>query len=174
MSVFESLVLLSDSRNRWQGPEYPEKPPRVRFTSEHLLEIGERQHAGVGGATCGPVSSWQLAAEARTKTLAQASLLTDPNPASPANPEAAQLYSHDLTAYNRRQGSSVLDGVQQATTLCDRHMAQSLTVGLSAVALEWKLHEGSSVCAEVSRWGLIATRGGSGIVVMGSPRGGWS
>jgi ubiquitin-conjugating enzyme E2 A len=30
------------------------------------------------------------------------SLLTDPNPSSPANPEAAQLYMQDRTAYNRR------------------------------------------------------------------------
>ena len=30
------------------------------------------------------------------------SLLTDPNPASPANPEAAQLYNNDRAAYHRR------------------------------------------------------------------------
>lgn len=30
------------------------------------------------------------------------SMLTDPNCSSPANPEAAQLYTKDLTAYNRR------------------------------------------------------------------------
>ncbi|PON92147.1 hypothetical protein TorRG33x02_119660, partial [Trema orientale] len=29
------------------------------------------------------------------------SLLTDPNPASPANPKAAQLYQHDIQAYNK-------------------------------------------------------------------------
>ena len=29
------------------------------------------------------------------------SLLTDPNPASPANPEAAQIYLNDRTAFNR-------------------------------------------------------------------------
>jgi hypothetical protein len=29
------------------------------------------------------------------------SLLTDPNPASPANPESAQLYQSDIQAYNR-------------------------------------------------------------------------
>lgn len=30
------------------------------------------------------------------------SLLTDPNPASPANPEAAHLYNVDRKEYNRR------------------------------------------------------------------------
>jgi ubiquitin-conjugating enzyme E2 A len=30
------------------------------------------------------------------------SLLTDPNPASPANPEAAQLYNADKAAYNKK------------------------------------------------------------------------
>jgi ubiquitin-conjugating enzyme E2 A len=29
------------------------------------------------------------------------SLLTDPNPASPANPEAAQVYVNDRPAFNR-------------------------------------------------------------------------
>lgn len=29
------------------------------------------------------------------------SLLMDPDPASPANPEAAQLYQTDMQAYNR-------------------------------------------------------------------------
>jgi ubiquitin-conjugating enzyme E2 A len=28
--------------------------------------------------------------------------VTDPNPASPANPEAAQLYTEDVTQYNRK------------------------------------------------------------------------
>ena len=35
------------------------------------------------------------------KSIAQ-SLLTDPNPNSPANPEAAQLYRDDIKAYNRK------------------------------------------------------------------------
>lgn len=30
------------------------------------------------------------------------SLLTDPNPQSPANPEAAQLLTHHLADYNKR------------------------------------------------------------------------
>jgi len=30
------------------------------------------------------------------------SLLTDPNPASPANPEAAQAYLNDRPAFNKR------------------------------------------------------------------------
>lgn len=30
------------------------------------------------------------------------SLLTDPNPASPANPDAAQLYQNDRPAYDQR------------------------------------------------------------------------
>jgi ubiquitin-conjugating enzyme E2 A len=30
------------------------------------------------------------------------SLLTDPNPASPANPEAAQLFTVDESQYNRK------------------------------------------------------------------------
>ncbi len=34
--------------------------------------------------------------------LSICSLLTDPNPQSPANPEAAQLLTHHLADYNKR------------------------------------------------------------------------
>ncbi|KAF6157962.1 hypothetical protein GIB67_015278 [Kingdonia uniflora] len=46
--------------------------------------------------------AWSPCHNVSTILTSVQSLLTDPNPASPANPEAAQLYQHDVQAYNRR------------------------------------------------------------------------
>eukprot|EP00793_Prasinoderma_coloniale_P000913 PRCOL_00007003-RA len=73
------------------GENYPEKPPRVRFTSEDgtlCLDIIQDQWSPCHNI-CTILSSIQ-------------SLLCDPNPNSPANPEAAQLFTHDKSAYHKR------------------------------------------------------------------------
>lgn len=41
------------------------------------------------------------------------SLLTDPNPDSPANSEAANLYTEDRETYNKRVKDCVLDSVKE-------------------------------------------------------------
>lgn len=41
------------------------------------------------------------------------SLLTDPNPASPANSEAATLYEKDREAYNRKVADCVANSVKE-------------------------------------------------------------
>ena len=46
--------------------------------------------------------NWSPIYSACSILIAIRSLLTDPNCASPANPEAAQLYQSDSKAYNRR------------------------------------------------------------------------
>ncbi|EFJ08360.1 ubiquitin-conjugating enzyme 1, E2-like protein [Selaginella moellendorffii] len=81
------------------GEHYPAKPPRVRFTSEVF-------HPNVysDGALCMDIiqDAWSPCHNVSTILTSIQSLLTDPNPASPANPEAAHMYQNDLQAYNRR------------------------------------------------------------------------
>ncbi|XP_062101310.1 ubiquitin-conjugating enzyme E2 1-like [Humulus lupulus] len=81
------------------GNNYPEKPPRVRFTSEIF-------HPNVyhDGTLCMDIiqDAWSPCHNVSTILTSVQSLLTDPNPASPANPEAAQLYQNDIQAYNKR------------------------------------------------------------------------
>ena len=83
------------------GEQYPEKPPRVRFTSEvfHPNVYGD-------GTLCMDIiqDQWTPVHNVCTLLTSIQSLLTDPNPASPANPEAAQLFQEDLSGYNRRVG----------------------------------------------------------------------
>ncbi|CAK9212540.1 hypothetical protein BDL97_18G047700 [Sphagnum fallax] len=81
------------------GEHYPEKPPQVRFTSDVF-------HPNVysDGTLCMDVlqDKWSPCQNVSTILTSIQSLLTDPNPASPANPESAQLYQSDIQAYNRR------------------------------------------------------------------------
>mmetsp|Transcript_21805 Transcript_21805/g.37216 ORF Transcript_21805/g.37216 Transcript_21805/m.37216 type:complete len:159 (+) Transcript_21805:193-669(+) len=78
---------------------YPDKPPRIRFTSEMF-------HPNVyqDGTLCMDIiqDQWSPCHNICTLLTSIQSLLTDPNPASPANPEAALLYNNDRTSYNKR------------------------------------------------------------------------
>eukprot|EP00727_Mastigamoeba_balamuthi_P011168 m51a1_g6674 putative ubiquitin-conjugating enzyme family protein (155) ;mRNA; f:209211-209931 len=79
--------------------DYPEKPPRVRFTSEMF-----HPNVFADGHLCLDViqDKWSPVFSVSTILTSIQSLLTDPNPNSPANPEAARLLKDDVKAYNRR------------------------------------------------------------------------
>lgn len=78
---------------------YPSRPPRVRFTSEMW-------HPNVyqDGNLCLDLlqDNWSPIQTVSSLLTSILSLLTDPNCASPANPEAAHQYLSDRQAYNRR------------------------------------------------------------------------
>jgi len=79
--------------------QYPDKPPRVRFTSEMF-------HPNIypDGTLCMDLiqDNWSPVYSVGSILMAIRSLLTDPNCASPANPEAAQLFQTDVKGYGRR------------------------------------------------------------------------
>jgi len=81
------------------GERYPEKPPKVRFTSEMF-------HPNVynDGMLCMDLlqDQWSPCHNICTLLTSIQSLLTDPNCSSPANPEAAHLYLTDKSGYNKR------------------------------------------------------------------------
>jgi len=89
--IFSLRIIFSDN--------YPEKPPRVRFTSEVY-------HPNVysDGTLCMDIiqDQWSPCHNICTILTSIQSLLCDPNPASPANPEAAQQYQNDRQSYNKR------------------------------------------------------------------------
>ena len=94
---------------RLQFPEsYPNKPPRVRFTSVMF-------HPNVysDGTLCLDLlqDNWKPIYTVASILTAIQSLLTDPNPNSPANPEAARLYVENPKEYKRR----VRRNAQQST-----------------------------------------------------------
>jgi len=81
------------------GPDYPMKPPKAKF-------IGKIWHPNVGqnGDICLDVlqNMWSPALTLEQLFLSIASLLTDPNPESPMNSEAATLYKKNRQQYDER------------------------------------------------------------------------
>ena len=87
--IFE-LVLRFDS-------DYPNRPPSVQFITPMFHPNIYRD-----GKICVDIlqsSEWSPVLNIRTILLSIMSLLMDPNPASPANREAALLYLSDKDAY---------------------------------------------------------------------------
>jgi len=85
---------------RLQFPEqYPSKPPKVRFTCEMF-------HPNVysDGTLCLDIIQDQWSPIYTTSTILTSiqSLLTDPNPNSPANPEAAKMFTSSPKEYKKR------------------------------------------------------------------------
>ncbi|CDJ50263.1 ubiquitin-conjugating enzyme e2, putative [Eimeria brunetti] len=79
--------------------EYPNKPPHVRFLSQLF-------HPNVykDGNICLDIlqSQWSPIYDISAILTSIQSLLSDPNPSSPANQEAARLYAENRREYNRR------------------------------------------------------------------------
>ena len=80
-------------------PDYPQKPPVVRFTCKLF-------HPNVfsDGKLCLDIlqDKWSPIHTVGTVLTSIQSLLTDPNTASPAHPEAAKLYSSDRKEYRKQ------------------------------------------------------------------------
>lgn len=79
--------------------DYPKRPPSVKF----LIPM---YHPNIyrDGKICIDIlqSEWSPAQNVRTILYSIRSLLMDPNPASPANREAAELYNKDKIAYENK------------------------------------------------------------------------
>lgn len=104
-----SATVFGPDETPWEGgifslritftSDYPEKPPRIRFTTEMF-------HPNVynDGTLCMDIiqDQWSPCHSVCTLLTSIQSLLCDPNPASPANPEAAQLLTSDSAAYAKR------------------------------------------------------------------------
>ena len=79
--------------------DYPTKPPQIKFVTKIF-------HPNVynDGNICLDIlgSQWSPIYDVSSILLSIQSLLTDPNPSSPANGEAARLYNEDRTEYYRK------------------------------------------------------------------------
>jgi ubiquitin-conjugating enzyme E2 A len=84
--------------------DYPTKPPSVKFVSRmfHPNVYGD-------GGLCLDIlqNRWSPTYDVAAILTSIQSLLHDPNPNSPANAQAAQLYSEDRKEYVRRVRETV-------------------------------------------------------------------
>ncbi|CDJ64082.1 ubiquitin-conjugating enzyme e2, putative [Eimeria necatrix] len=79
--------------------EYPNKPPHVRFLSRLF-----HPNVYTDGNICLDIlqAQWSPIYDISAILTSIQSLLSDPNPSSPANQEAARLYAENRREYNRR------------------------------------------------------------------------
>ncbi|KAK8793522.1 hypothetical protein WA158_004881 [Blastocystis sp. Blastoise] len=88
---------------------YPNDPPKVSF-------ITKVYHPNVygNGSICLDIlnTNWTPSYDVAAILLSIQSLLTDPNPSSPANYEASRLYNENRTEYDRRVRETIKEGAE--------------------------------------------------------------
>lgn len=104
-----NATIFGPSETCWEGgiysmrltfcDRYPEKPPKVRFTTKMF-----HPNVYADGNICLDIiaAKWSPSYTVSSILTSIQSLLTDPNVQSPANPEAAELFVKDKKAYERR------------------------------------------------------------------------
>ncbi|KCV69278.1 ubiquitin-conjugating enzyme E2 A [Fonticula alba] len=84
--------------------DYPNKPPVVKFVSQMF-----HPNVYADGHLCLDIlqNRWSPTYDVSAILTSIQSLLHDPNPNSPANPQAATLYREDIRSYNQRVRATV-------------------------------------------------------------------
>ena len=79
--------------------DYPNKPPTVSFVTKMF-----HPNIYIDGKICLDIlqNQWSPIYDVGAILTSIQSLLSDPNPSSPANGEASQLYESDRIQYNKR------------------------------------------------------------------------
>ena len=102
-------VIFGPDNTPWEGgcfkltmtftEEYPRKPPNV-----HIVSKVFHPNFYVDGRICLDIlqTQWSPIFDVKAILLSIQSLLTDPNPSSPANAEAAKLYNTNREEYYAR------------------------------------------------------------------------
>ncbi len=106
--IWEAVIFGPDD-TQWEGgsfklllefsEEYPTKPPSVKFLSNMF-----HPNIYADGKICLDIltNQWTPIYDVHTVLTSIQSLLTDPNPDSPANAEAARLYTENIQEYYKR------------------------------------------------------------------------
>ncbi len=107
-------VIFGPDETPWEGgtfnlllefsEDYPNKPPKVRFVSRVF-----HPNVYADGQICLDIlqSQWSPIYDVAALLTSIQSLLCDPNPNSPANSEAARLYSENRAEYDKRVRAAV-------------------------------------------------------------------
>jgi ubiquitin-conjugating enzyme E2 A len=119
-----TAVIFGPSATEWEtgtfqlevnfSEEFPTKPPEVKFLTKMF-----HPNIYTDGKICIDTLSnhWSPIYDIGSILVSIQSLLCEPNPASPANSEAAKLFNDDRTEYNRRVKICVEDSWRVADQL---------------------------------------------------------
>ncbi|NXJ39616.1 UBE2B enzyme, partial [Ciconia maguari] len=107
--TFISSVVLTDIASTFKlviefSEEYPNKPPTVRFLSKMF-----HPNVYADGSICLDIlqNRWSPTYDVSSILTSIQSLLDEPNPNSPANSQAAQLYQENKREYEKRVSAIV-------------------------------------------------------------------
>ena len=91
--------------------EYPNKPPQVLMKTKVF-----HPNFYVNGNICIDIlkDQWSPIYDIKSILTSIQSLLTDPNPSSPANVEAAKLYNDNIQEYNKKVKECVEKSIAEA------------------------------------------------------------
>eukprot|EP01033_Poteriospumella_lacustris_P005668 gene5669-4058_t len=117
-------VILGPDDTVWEGgifkllleftEDYPNKPPVVKFVTRIF-----HPNVYADGKICLDIlqNQWSPIYDVSAILTSIQSLLCDPNPASPANAEASQLYERDRREYNQRVRQIVEESLAEGQAL---------------------------------------------------------
>eukprot|EP00930_Biecheleria_cincta_P023149 TRINITY_DN16757_c0_g1_i2.p1 TRINITY_DN16757_c0_g1~~TRINITY_DN16757_c0_g1_i2.p1 ORF type:complete len:195 (+),score=21.68 TRINITY_DN16757_c0_g1_i2:59-586(+) len=121
-----TAVMFGPDDTPWEGgtftldvtfsEEFPTKPPHVKFVTKMF-----HPNIYVNGEICLDIlqNQWSPTYDISAILTSIQSLLTDPNPDSPANSEAARLWTEDRREYDRRVTQIVEESWAAADALED-------------------------------------------------------
>ena len=91
--------------------EYPNKPPKVTMKTKVF-----HPNFYLNGDICIDIlkDQWSPIYDIKSILTSIQSLLTDPNPSSPANVEAAKLYNDNIQEYNKKVKECVEKSIAEA------------------------------------------------------------
>lgn len=114
-------IIFGPENSVWEGgcfkltmkftEEYPNKPPEVLMKTKVF-----HPNFYVDGKICIDIlkDQWSPIYDIKSILTSIQSLLTDPNPSSPANAEAAKLYNDNIQEYNKRVKECVEKSIAEA------------------------------------------------------------
>ncbi|CEM11636.1 unnamed protein product [Vitrella brassicaformis CCMP3155] len=150
--------------------DYPNKPPTVMFSTKMF-----HPNVYADGQICLDIlqNQWSPIYDVSAILTSIQSLLSDPNPNSPANVEAAQLFSENRREYNRRVAKCV-EGSWENLEDGDNNNNNNQASSASAAAAAAAAAAGPSDSDSSMREPGVLGGGGSGgsAVAMGASAGG--